>query len=82
MRLKPDGLGCCLRAVVRDGGFLLPVLLEALGREVALVRLREGEDARVAMQRRVGDARADSELPRRYRAPDPNPGTVPGSGQR
>jgi len=49
MRLSPDRWGC-LRAEVRDGGFFLPVLLEARGRVFALVRLREGEDARVAMQ--------------------------------
>jgi hypothetical protein len=37
------------RAGVRVGVFLLPLLLEALWREDALLRLREGEDARVAM---------------------------------
>ena len=33
----------------RVGVFLLPLLLEALWRVDALLRLREGEDARVAM---------------------------------
>jgi hypothetical protein len=67
-RLSPDCWGCLRaegRVVVRCGVFLLPELLEALGREVALVRLREGEDARVAMERRVGDGRDYSEFPRR-----------------
>ncbi len=43
---RPDGSGVRLRG----GVFLLPVFLEALERVVALLRLREGEDARVAMQ--------------------------------
>lgn len=64
-RAKPDGCGC-LGAGLRVLLGLLPVLrLEALGREDALLRLREGEDARVAMRRRVGDGCDDSELPRR-----------------
>ena len=48
-RTKPDGCGCLLAGlrVLLD---LLPLLrLEALGREDALLRLREGEDALVAM---------------------------------
>jgi len=44
---SPDCSGCLLRAEVL---FLLPVLLEAPERVDALVRLREGEDARVAMK--------------------------------
>ena len=67
-RTKPDGCGCLLAGlrVLLD---LLPLLrLEALGREVALLRLREGEDARVAMKRRVGDGSDNAEPPRRARA--------------
>ena len=43
---SPDCWGCLLRAEVL---FLLPELLEAPERVDAEVRLREGEDARVAM---------------------------------
>jgi hypothetical protein len=42
---KPDFSGCRLRELV----FFLPVLLEARERVDALLRLREGEDVRVAM---------------------------------
>ena len=62
MRLNPDGW---LAAGLRVWVFLLPVLLEALVREDALLRLREGEDARVAMERRLGDGSDDAEPPRR-----------------
>lgn len=43
---KPDCSGCRLRELV----FFLPVLLEARERVEALLRLREGEDVRVAMR--------------------------------
>jgi hypothetical protein len=42
---RPDCSGCRLRELV----FFLPVLLEARERVDALLRLREGEDVRVAM---------------------------------
>ena len=50
----PDGCGACFERLVGaferlELVFLLPVLLEALLRVDALLRLREGEDARVAM---------------------------------
>lgn len=41
---SPDCCGC-----ERELDFFLPVLLEALWRFDALLRLREGEEARVAM---------------------------------
>jgi len=64
-RAKPDGCGC-LGAGLRVLLGLLPVLrLEALGREDALLRLREGEDARVAMPDRLGEGAAKSQTPRR-----------------
>ncbi len=48
-RPKRDGCGCLLAGVRVLVDVLRLVRLEALGREVALLRLREGEDARVAM---------------------------------
>jgi hypothetical protein len=70
MRLTPDGW---LAAGLRGWVFLLPVLLEALVRVDALLRLREGEDARVAMERRLGDPSDDAEPPRRPADDDPSP---------